>query len=146
MIDPTTQFIIGLFLLVASGVIVGEIFTHLGQAALVGQLLVGVLLGPSLLGPALGLSSVTPEFVGLQTLATFFILLMAGLSFSPQQLRATGVPSILLGVAIFFVPFLTGAGLVHLPLSRLQYDRRPVHRDRDFDHRAPGPRDHASRV
>ena len=114
MIDPTTQFIIGLFLLVASGVIVGEIFTHLGQAALVGQLLVGVLLGPSLLGPALGLSSVTPEFVGLQTLATFFILLMAGLSFSPQQLRATGVPSILLGVAIFFVPFLTGAGLVHL--------------------------------
>lgn len=116
MINPTTEFIIGLFLLVACGVIIGEVFTHLGQAALVGQLLVGVLLGPTLLGPALGLTSVTltPEFAGLQTLATFFILLMAGLSVSPQQLRATGARSLLLGVAIFFVPFLTGAGLVHL--------------------------------
>lgn len=114
MIDPTTLFIIGLFLLVASAVIVGEIFTHLGQAALVGQLLVGVVLGPSLLGPYLGLASVTPEFTGLQTLATFFILLMAGLSLSPKEIRATGASSVLLGVAIFFVPFLAGAGLVHL--------------------------------
>ena len=114
MIDPTTLFIIGLFLLVASAVVVGEIFTHLGQAALVGQLLVGILLGPTLLGPYLGLESITPEFAGLQTLATFFILLMAGLSVSPEQIRATGIPSLLLGVAMFFVPFLTGAGVVHL--------------------------------
>jgi Kef-type K+ transport system membrane component KefB len=116
MINTTTLFIIGLFLLVASAVIVGEIFTHLGQAALVGQLLVGVLLGPTLLGPALGLTNVTvtTQFSGLQTLATFFILLMAGLSVSPKQLVATGGPSILLGIAIFFVPFLTGAALVHL--------------------------------
>jgi Kef-type K+ transport system membrane component KefB len=116
VIDATTQFIIGLFLLVASGVLVGELFTHFGQAALVGQLLVGVVLGPSLLGPALGLSSVTAEFSGLQTLATFFILLIAGLSISPKQLRETGLPSTLLGVAIFFVPFLAGAGLVRVVL------------------------------
>ncbi len=116
MINTTTLFIIGLFLLVASAVIVGEIFTHFGQAALVGQLLVGVLLGPSLVGPALGLTNttVTAQFSGLQTLATFFILLMAGLSVSPKQLRATGGRAILLGIAIFFVPFLTGAALVHL--------------------------------
>ncbi len=116
MINATTEFIIGLFLLVASAVIVGEIFTHLGQAALVGQLLVGVLLGPTLLGPTLGLTSttVTSEFSGLQTLATFFILLMAGLGLSPKALRETGLPSALLGIAIFFVPFLAGAALVHL--------------------------------
>jgi Kef-type K+ transport system membrane component KefB len=117
MIDPTTLFIIGLFLLVASAVIVGEIFTHFGQAALVGQLLVGVILGPTLLGDPLGLSTsttITTEFSGLQTLATFFILLMAGLSVSPKALRSTGVSSLLLGVAMFFVPFLLGAGLVHL--------------------------------
>ena len=114
MFDPTTLFIIGLFLLVACGVVVGEVFTHFGQAALVGQLLVGIVLGPTLLGPALGLATVTPEFAGLQTLATFFILLMAGLGVSPEQLRATGVPSVLLGVAMFFVPFLTAAGVVHV--------------------------------
>jgi Kef-type K+ transport system membrane component KefB len=116
MINTTTEFIIGLFLLVASGVLVGELFTHLGQAPLVGQLLVGVILGPSFLGPALGITSaaVTPEFSGLETLATFFVLLMAGLTISPKELRATGPPAALLGVAIFFVPFLIGAGLVHL--------------------------------
>jgi Kef-type K+ transport system membrane component KefB len=117
MINPTTLFIIGLFLLVACAVIVGEIFTHLGQAALVGQLLVGVVLGPTLLGDPLGLSTsatVTTEFSGLQTLATFFILLMAGLSVSPKQIRETGAPSLLLGIAIFFLPFLTGSALVHL--------------------------------
>jgi Kef-type K+ transport system membrane component KefB len=116
MINTTTEFIIGLFLLVASGVLVGELFTHLGQAPLVGQLLVGVILGPSLLGPALGITSaaVTSEFNGLETLATFFVLLLAGLTISPKELRATGVPAAVLGVAIFFVPFFAGAGLVHL--------------------------------
>ncbi len=114
MINATTLFIIGLFLLIASAVLVGELFTHIGQAPLVGQLLVGVLLGPTLLGPALGLASVTPEFSGLETLATFFILLIAGLSISPQQLRSTGVPSALLGMAMFFIPFAGGAGLVRL--------------------------------
>jgi Kef-type K+ transport system membrane component KefB len=117
MINPTTLFIIGLFLLVSSAVIVGEIFTHLGQAALVGQLLVGVILGPTLLGDPLGLSTsatVTTQFSGLETLATFFVLLMAGLSVSPKQIRDTGVPSLLLGIAVFFVPFITGAAVVHL--------------------------------
>ncbi|MGA9839185.1 MAG: cation:proton antiporter [Thermoplasmata archaeon] len=116
MINTTTLFIIGLFLLVASAVIVGEIFTHLGQAALVGQLLVGVLLGPTLLGPALGLTNptVVTQFSGLETLATFFILLMAGLSVSPKQLVATGGPAVVLGIAIFFIPFLLGAGVIHL--------------------------------
>ncbi|MGI0131376.1 MAG: cation:proton antiporter [Thermoplasmata archaeon] len=116
MINTTTLFIIGLFLLVASAVIVGELFTHFGQAALVGQLLVGVVLGPTLLGPPLGLTNVTvtSQFSGLQTLATFFILLMAGLSVSPKQLRATGATALLFGVAIFFVPFLAGAAVIHL--------------------------------
>ena len=116
MINTTTLFIIGLFLLLASAVLVGELFTHLGQSALVGQLLVGVILGPTLLGAPLGLTNatVTSQFSGLLTLATFFILLMAGLSVSPKQIRATGVPSALLGVAIFFVPFLIGAGLIRV--------------------------------
>ncbi|HXW66635.1 MAG TPA: cation:proton antiporter [Thermoplasmata archaeon] len=114
MINTTTEFIVGLFLLVALGVLVGELFTHLGQAALVGQLLVGVILGPTLLGPALGLSAITPEFTGLETLATFFILMMAGLTINPRQLREVGTPAVLLGVGIFFVPFLAGAGIVHL--------------------------------
>ncbi|MFZ0891511.1 MAG: cation:proton antiporter [Thermoplasmata archaeon] len=114
MVDTTTLFIVGLFLLVACSVLVGELFTHLGQAALVGQLLVGVALGPTLLGPSLGLTAITSELSGLETLATFFILLMAGLSVSPEQIWSTGRSAALLGLSIFFIPFLGGAAVVAL--------------------------------
>ena len=114
MTDATTLFLVGLFLLIASAVIVGEIFTRLGQAALVGQLLVGVVLGPTFLGPYVGLTSLTTEMAGLQIVATFFILMMAGLAVSPAQLRSTGVAAAIFGIAIFLVPFLVGAAVVHL--------------------------------
>ena len=112
--DATTLFIVGLFLLVGSAVLVGELFIRLGQAALVGQLLVGVVLGPSLLGDPLGLSSLGATFQSLQFLATFFILMSVGLAITPQQIRSTGLSAAALGVAIFLVPFLLGAGAVHL--------------------------------
>ena len=112
--DATTLFIVGMFLLVGSAVLVGELFSRLGQAPLVGQLLVGVVLGPTLLGDPLGLSSLGTEFQSLQFLATFFILMMAGLSVTPQQIRATGFASALLGIAIFLLPFILGAGLVRV--------------------------------
>ncbi len=112
--NATTEFLIALFLLLALAVIVGEIFTRFGQAALVGQLLVGVLLGPSLLGPFLGIASTPSDFTGIQTIATFFILLMAGLAVSPEQIWDTGLSAALLGIAIFLVPFLGGAAVVHV--------------------------------
>jgi Kef-type K+ transport system membrane component KefB len=112
--DATTSFLIALFLLLAAAVLVGEIFNRLGQVALVGQLLVGVILGPTLLAPYLGIASTASSFTGLQTIATFFILLMAGLAVSPEQIWDTGASSLLLGVAIFLVPFLSGAALVHV--------------------------------
>ncbi len=112
--DPTTLFIVGLFLLVACAVAVGELVSRLGQAALVGQLAVGVVFGPTLLGPFLGLSGVSTEFTGLEILATFFVLMTAGLAVTPEQIYATGVPAALLGVTMFVVPFLAGAEVVRL--------------------------------
>lgn len=112
--DSTTLFLIGLFLLVGLGVLVGEAFSRVGQAALVGQLLVGIVLGPTFLGSAFGFSSLATPFSGLQFLATFFILMTAGLAVTPQQVRATGGAAALLGVTIFAVPFLTGALVVHV--------------------------------
>ncbi len=114
MMNATTQFIVDLFLLVAASVVAGEICIRIGQAALVGQILVGVVLGPTLLQPVLGLGDISTNFQNLQILATFFILMMAGLSVTPEQIRATGLSAGLLGIAIFLVPFLLGAGVVHL--------------------------------
>jgi len=115
--DPTTEFIVILFALVGSSIIVGEVLARFGLAALVGQILVGVVLGPSLLGPILGFTnnaSVLTEFTGIQFLATFFILMMAGLAVTPAQIRGTGPSAAALGVAIFLVPFVAGAGVVRL--------------------------------
>lgn len=112
--NATTLFIVGLFLLFACAVVVGELMSRIGQLPLVGQLAVGILLGPTLLGPALGLGGLAASFQGLQILATFFILLMAGLAVRPEQVRSTGTASTLLGIAVFVVPFLLGTALIRL--------------------------------
>jgi Kef-type K+ transport system membrane component KefB len=115
--NATTEFIIALFLLLTSSVLVGELFQRLGQVALVGQLMVGVILGPTLIGPFIGLGSgafSTLGFAGVNTIATFFILLMAGLAVSPEQIWDTGVSAALLGIAVFLVPFIGAAAVVHL--------------------------------
>lgn len=120
--DPTTEFIVGLFLLVAVSILVGELFSRFGLPALVGQIAVGLVLGPSLLGNTLGLTGISSEFVGIQFLATFFILMMAGLAVTPAQIRATGPSAAALGVAIFLIPFVLGAGVVRLLYPGLPTD------------------------
>ena len=114
MTDATTLFLISLFLLLACAVFVGELFSRLGQAALVGQIIVGVILGPTVLGPFIGLPGVSTELSGLQVVATFFILMMAGLQVTPAQIRNAGVGPVLLGLGIFVIPFIFGAAVVHL--------------------------------
>jgi len=111
--NATTLFMVGLLLLVGCAVLAGELISRLGQAALVGQLTVGIIFGPTLLGPYLGLSNLVSQFTGLQILATFFVLLTAGLAITPRQFRETGVVSGMLGIAIFLIPFLTGTVVVH---------------------------------
>lgn len=111
MLD-TTEFLVGLFLLLGTAVLVGEVMTRFGQAALVGQLLVGVVFGPTLLGPYVGLATTNDAIAGIQFLATFFILVMAGLEVSPEEIWKTGFAAGLLGLAVFLGPFLLGAVLI----------------------------------
>ncbi len=113
-LSETTLIVLGVFLLVGCAVLVGELFIRLGQAALVGQLLVGVILGPTLFANVLGLSTLASVFQPLQFLATFFILLLAGMSITPQQIRATGLRASLLGIALFAIPFIIGSEVIHV--------------------------------
>jgi Kef-type K+ transport system membrane component KefB len=120
--DTTTEFIVALFLLIALAILVGELVSRFGIPALVGQIFVGLVLGPSLLGNVLGLTSISGEFVGIQFLATFFILMMAGLAVTPAQIRATGASAAALGIAIFVVPFALGTVVVRLLYPTLAVD------------------------
>ncbi len=112
--NATTIIVVGMFLLVGCSVLIGELFVRLGQAALVGQLLVGVILGPTVLAGPLGLTSIATSFSALQVLATFFILVMAGMAITPQQIRSTGLTAGVIGIVIFIVPFLVGAEIVRV--------------------------------
>ncbi len=116
MVDTTT-FFIDLFLLLTAAVVAGEIATRLGQAALVGQLLVGVALGPTLLGPYFGLTTLGPELSALQFLGTVFILFMAGLDVVPEQISQMGLRTALGGVAVFAVPFAILSAVAELLLG-----------------------------
>jgi Kef-type K+ transport system membrane component KefB len=110
----TTQLIVDLTLLLAASVFAGEVANRLGQAALVGQLIVGVTLGPSLLGPLIGLPSIPPELTSIQVLATVFILFLAGLHVVPEQIFRMGIGNLLFGVSAFLGPFAIGAVAVTL--------------------------------
>ncbi len=112
--NATTLFIVGVFLLLACSVLVGEAISRLGVLPLIGQLAVGIVFGPTLLGPALGLGSLPTGFQDLQVLATFFVLLAAGLAVTRDQVRSTGPAAAVLGLTIFLVPFALGIEVVRL--------------------------------
>src|SRR5438552_4963575 len=48
--DPLSRLILQLFVVIAVSNLVGWIFTHFGQPAVVGEMMAGVLLGPSVFG------------------------------------------------------------------------------------------------
>lgn len=114
MTDATLLFLTDLFLLLAGAVVAGEVAAHFGQPPLVGQLLVGILFGPSLLGPYVGLSTLGPDLSGLQVLATVFVLFVAGLELTPEDLVRMSSQEFLFGVMLFVVPLLGASGAVYL--------------------------------
>src|SRR5262249_22611144 len=48
--DPLTRLFLQLFIVIVVSYLVGWIFAHFGQAAVVGEMMAGVLLGPSVFG------------------------------------------------------------------------------------------------
>jgi Kef-type K+ transport system membrane component KefB len=108
VLSTQTEFIVSLFVLLATAVLAGELATRLGQAALVGQLLTGVLLGPYLLGPFYGVtvqSGVSSSLTAMQFLATFLILFMAGMEMDPADIYRMKLGTFLTGLAVFLIPF-----------------------------------------
>ena len=154
MTDPTTQFIVDLFLLLGSAVLAGEVATHFKQPAMVGQLLVGILLGPTLLGPFIGLNptsssapALSPQLGTMQVLATVFILFMAGLEVSPEDIFTMELSTVILGLSVLFIPF--GLAATVLPSLRAPPNivpGGPSHRGHPLHHGAPGHGPHAPRV
>lgn len=123
-LSAQTEFLVSLFLLLATAVLAGELALRLGQVALVGQLLTGIILGPYLLGPYYGitlLSGVSSSLTAIQFLATFFILFLAGLEMDPEDIYHMKLGTFLTGLTVFLVPFgaCFGIGYLVFPATSL---------------------------
>jgi Kef-type K+ transport system membrane component KefB len=116
LIPVSDLFLVQLFILLATAIVAGELASRLGLVPLVGQLLVGLVLGPTLFGSYIGLGSTTlpAELAGIQFLATFFILFMAGLHVDAEEIARMKTKTALVGVTVFAIPFAVGAGVVRL--------------------------------
>ena len=114
LIPPSDVFLVQLFILLTAAIVAGEIASRFGLVPLIGQLLVGIVLGPTLFGSYIGLGTTTlpAELAGIQFLATFFILFMAGLHVDPDEIARMKTKTAAVGVTIFAVPFAVGAVVV----------------------------------
>jgi Kef-type K+ transport system membrane component KefB len=105
-----SSVLVDLFVLFAAAKILGEVFEHFGQPAVVGELLGGVLVGPHLLG-AVGADS-EPVLELLAELGVIILLFTVGLETSLGELRRVGRPALLVGSLGVAAPFALGAALM----------------------------------
>lgn len=105
-----SSVLIEVFVLFAAAKILGEVFEHFGQPAVVGELLGGVLVGPHLLG-FVGEDS-EPVLELLAQLGVIILLFTVGLETSLGELRQVGRPALLVGSLGVAAPFALGAALM----------------------------------
>jgi Kef-type K+ transport system membrane component KefB len=108
--------LIDLFVLFAAAKILGELFEHVGQPAVVGELLAGVIVGPHVLGWAGGDEAVLEV---LAELGVIILLFTVGLETSLADLRSVGRPALMVGFLGVILPL----GAAVATMFGLGYDR-----------------------
>ena len=93
-----------LFAIFVAAKIMGEIFERLRQPAVLGEILAGAVLGPY----ALGFIQPTDTLKSLAQIGAIFVLFLAGLEISPQDLISVGRKALLVASAGIVVPFALG--------------------------------------
>jgi Kef-type K+ transport system membrane component KefB len=99
--------LIELFVLFASAKVFGELFEHVRQPAVVGELLAGVVVGPHVLGLVGGGDEAVLEVVA--ELGVIILLFTVGLETNLDDLRRVGKPALLVGTLGLVLPL--GAAL-----------------------------------
>lgn len=105
-----SSVLVDLFVLFAAAKILGELFEHFGQPAVLGELLGGVLVGPHVIG-AVGAES-GPLLELLAELGVIILLFTVGLETNLTELRNVGRPALLVGSLGVAAPFALGALLM----------------------------------
>ena len=101
--------LLDLFVLFAAAKVLGELFEHFRQPAVVGELLAGVLVGPHVLGFVEGEADVLNV---VAELGVIFLLFTVGLETTVGEIRRVGRQASLVGVLGVILPFAAGGALM----------------------------------
>ena len=109
------EVIIGIGILLAAAIIVGELFSRIHLPVVLGQLIAGMIIGPFALGAFLlhpdtgeSILQIGPEIRTLGEIGAIVILFMAGLEMTPKEFLRGGKASFTVGALGVVVPFIAG--------------------------------------
>src|SRR5215510_4672853 len=102
--DEHGRVLLALFIILAAGKLMAELFERLHQPAVVGEILAGVIIGPSLL------NWVTPSEITntLAEIGVIFLLFAVGLETKPSAIFRVGARATVVAVLGVIVPFAAG--------------------------------------
>ncbi len=95
---------LAMLIVIASARLMDEVFEHLNQPGLVGQILAGIIIGPSVLNWL----QPTDFLAALAELGVLFLLFRVGLEVKPSGLLQVGRTALMVGVLGVIVPFVLG--------------------------------------
>lgn len=110
--------LLALAAVIVAGRLMGWLFKHIGQPAVIGEVVAGILLGPSLLGwafpeasAALLPASVSPYLGVIAQIAVILYMFLVGLEFDGAMLQKKGHSAVAISHASIIAPFLLGGAL-----------------------------------
>ena len=109
------EVIIGVGILLAGAIMMGELFSRIHLPVVLGQLIAGMIIGPFALGAFLlhpdtgeSILQIGPEIRTLGEIGAIVILFMAGLEMTPKEFLRGGKASFTVGTLGVVVPFFAG--------------------------------------
>ncbi|MDG6929548.1 MAG: cation:proton antiporter, partial [Nitrososphaerota archaeon] len=106
----TYPIIFNVLAILASAVVLGEIFEQAKIPHVVGELLSGIIVGPALLGVV----NTSPELDAVSSVALFFIIFLIGLEMNTEMLRRSIPKSTLVSLTSFLIPLVPVFALAYL--------------------------------
>ena len=107
--------IMGVGILLAAAIMMGELFSRIHLPVVLGQLIAGMIIGPFALGAFLlhpntgeSILQIGPELKTLGEIGAIVILFMAGLEMTPKEFLRGGKASFTVGALGVVVPFIAG--------------------------------------